>query len=90
MPPPSKLAVATSSLGRLVKEEASYYKEMEQQETRIKKLEAGSDEENAEYMLKQEVLHSSRATDCHVSNRHPETRSRGNQEGDTNSACQDQ
>ncbi|KAJ4347105.1 tubulin folding cofactor A [Didymosphaeria variabile] len=54
MPPPSKLAVATSSLARLVKEEASYYKEMEQQEARIKKLEAGSDEDNAEYLLKQE------------------------------------
>ncbi|KAF1979648.1 tubulin binding cofactor A [Bimuria novae-zelandiae CBS 107.79] len=54
MPPPSKLAVATSSLVRLVKEEASYYKEMEQQQTRIKKLEAGSEDENAEYMLRQE------------------------------------
>ncbi|KAF2445391.1 tubulin binding cofactor A [Karstenula rhodostoma CBS 690.94] len=54
MPPPSKLAVATSSLVRLVKEEASYHKEMEQQHARIKKLEAGSDEENAEYMLRQE------------------------------------
>jgi tubulin-specific chaperone A len=58
MPPPSKLAVATSSLTRLVKEEASYHKEMEQQQARIKKLEAGSDEENAEYMLRQEVLRS--------------------------------
>lgn len=55
MPPPSKLAVATSSLVRLVKEEASYYKEMEQQEARIKKLEAGSDDENADYLLKQEA-----------------------------------
>ncbi|KAJ4303427.1 tubulin folding cofactor A [Kalmusia sp. IMI 367209] len=54
MPPPSKLAVATSSLARLVKEEASYYKEMEQQEARIKKLEAGSEDHNAEYILKQE------------------------------------
>jgi tubulin-specific chaperone A len=57
MPPPSKLAVATSSLIRLVKEEASYYKEMEQQEARIKKLELGSDDENAEYLLKQEVCY---------------------------------
>ncbi|KAK7184643.1 tubulin-specific chaperone Rbl2 [Paraphaeosphaeria sporulosa] len=54
MPPPSKLAVATSSLVRLVKEEASYHKEMEQQQARIKKLEAGSDDQNAEYMLRQE------------------------------------
>lgn len=58
MPPPSKLAVATSSLVRLVKEEASYHKEMEQQQARIKKLEAGSDEDNAEYILRQEVLQS--------------------------------
>lgn len=39
---------------RLVKEEASYHKEMAQQEARIKKLEAPSEDENAEYQLKQE------------------------------------
>jgi len=61
MPPPSKLAVATSSLLRLIKEEASYHKEMAQQEARIKKLEAGSEDENAEYLLKQEVRASSMA-----------------------------
>ena len=55
MAPPSKLTVATSSVLRLVKEEASYHKEMAQQEARIKKLEEGSAEENAEYQLKQEV-----------------------------------
>ena len=55
MAPPSKLAVATSSVLRLVKEEASYHKEMAQQEARIKKLEEGSAEENAEYRLKQEA-----------------------------------
>ena len=55
MAPPSKLTVATSSVLRLVKEEASYHKEMAQQEARIKKLEEGSTEENAEYQLKQEV-----------------------------------
>ena len=55
MAPPSKLAVATSSVLRLVKEEASYHKEMAQQEVRIKKLEEGSAEENAEYQLKQEA-----------------------------------
>jgi len=55
MAPPSKLTVAASSVLRLVKEEASYHKEMAQQEARIKKLEEGSAEENAEYLLKQEV-----------------------------------
>jgi tubulin-specific chaperone A len=59
MPAPSKLAIATSSVQRLVKEETSYRKEQAQQEERIKKLEGevGSDE-NAEYMLKQEVKSS--------------------------------
>ena len=55
MAPPSKLTVAASSVLRLVKEEASYHKEMAQQEARIKKLEEGSEDENAEYQLKQEV-----------------------------------
>jgi tubulin-specific chaperone A len=56
MPPPSKLAVATSSVLRLVKEEASYHKEVEQQEARIKKLETTeSSDSNAEYTLRQEV-----------------------------------
>lgn len=55
MAPPSKLGVATSALMRLVKEEASYHKEMEQQEARIKKLESNTEDENAEYQLKQEV-----------------------------------
>jgi hypothetical protein len=55
MAPPSKLAIATGVVQRLVKEEASYHKEMEQQEARIKKAEANPDEENAEYTLRQEV-----------------------------------
>lgn len=55
MAPPSKLAVATSSVQRLVKEEASYHNEMKQQEARIEKLEQDKSDENAEYMLKQEV-----------------------------------
>lgn len=55
MAPPSKLAVATSSVVRLVKEEASYHKELEQQQARIKKLEGSTGDENAEYQLKQEV-----------------------------------
>ncbi|KAF2012001.1 tubulin binding cofactor A [Aaosphaeria arxii CBS 175.79] len=54
MAPPSKLAVATSSVIRLVKEEASYHKELEQQEARIKKLEANPAEDNSEYQIKQE------------------------------------
>jgi tubulin-specific chaperone A len=55
MPAPSKLAIATSSLQRLVKEEASYHKELAGHETRIAKLEADKSDENADYMLKQEV-----------------------------------
>ncbi|KAF2000600.1 tubulin binding cofactor A [Amniculicola lignicola CBS 123094] len=54
MAPPSKLAVSTSVVLRLVKEEASYHKELTQQEARIAKLEAGSEGENAEFQLKQE------------------------------------
>jgi len=54
MAPPSKLAIATSSVQRLVKEEASYHKEILQQESRIKKLEQPSEDENAEFQLKQE------------------------------------
>jgi len=49
---PSKLAIATSSVNRLVKEEASYHKEVEQQEARIVKLEQANGDE---YELKQEV-----------------------------------
>lgn len=57
MPAPSPLSIATSSLNRLVKEESSYHKELEQQQARIAKLEGGEgqDDENAEYTLKQEV-----------------------------------
>lgn len=55
MAPPSPLAIATSVLKRLVKEEASYHKELEQQQTRVAKVEQDSSDENAEYVLKQEV-----------------------------------
>ena len=58
MPPPSRLLIATSSLNRLVKEERSYHKELEQQEASITKLEQqgpGDEDENAEYILKQQV-----------------------------------
>ena len=55
MPPPSKIAIATGSVLRLVKEEASYHKEIAQQEERIRKLEASEGDNNKEYTLKQEV-----------------------------------
>ncbi|KAM0714337.1 hypothetical protein Q7P37_010124 [Cladosporium fusiforme] len=55
MPAPSQLAIATSALTRLVKEESSYHQELEQQSARIAKLEdgEGADDENAEYILRQ-------------------------------------
>ena len=56
MAPPSKLAIATGVVLRLVKEEASYHKEIEQQEARIKKAETSEGDENAEYTLRQEVF----------------------------------
>jgi tubulin-specific chaperone A len=60
MGPPSRLAIATQSLNRLVKEEKSYHKELEQQEARIAKLQqGGSGDENAEFTLKQEVCEQS-------------------------------
>jgi hypothetical protein len=60
MPPPSQLSIATSSVQRLVKEEASYHKELEKQQARLQSLEANPDgDENAEYQLKQEVLRPS-------------------------------
>jgi tubulin-specific chaperone A len=55
MPAPSKLAIATSSLRRLVKEEASYHNELAEHATRLAKLEADTSDENAEYMVKQEA-----------------------------------
>jgi hypothetical protein len=61
MPPPSQLAIATSSVNRLLKEEASYHKELEQEEANIetlkKKIDSGAsdNDENAPYILKQQV-----------------------------------
>ncbi len=55
MPPPSQLSIATSSVLRLVKEEVSYHKELQQQEARIQKLQNETGDENAEFQLKQEV-----------------------------------
>ncbi|KAL1982362.1 hypothetical protein VTN96DRAFT_1393 [Rasamsonia emersonii] len=60
MPPSNPLAIATSSLVRLVNEEASYHRELEQQTSRLKKMEeeqnAGLPDEdgNREFLLKQE------------------------------------
>ncbi|KAI8650246.1 Tubulin-specific chaperone A [Fusarium sp. Ph1] len=54
------LAIATSSVNRLLKEEASYHKEVEQEEAPIKalkeKIESGQGDEdgNGTYMLKQQ------------------------------------
>lgn len=56
MPPPSSLSIASSSVHRLVKEEASYHKELAGQEARIAKLQSStSEDENADFQLKQEV-----------------------------------
>ncbi|CRG90483.1 hypothetical protein PISL3812_07527 [Talaromyces islandicus] len=58
MAPTAPLAIATSSVQRLVKEEASYHRELEEQAKRIAKLEseagAENDEGNREFLLKQE------------------------------------
>ena len=53
MAPPSQLSIATSSLLRLIKEEASYHKELQEQLARIESLD--KEDENADYILKQEV-----------------------------------
>lgn len=58
MPPTAPLAIATSSVQRLVKEEASYHRELEEQKKRVAKLESetGADDDgNREFLLKQEV-----------------------------------
>lgn len=56
MPAPSRLQIATSSLERLLKEESSYHKELEQGKARVHRLEGEkSTDDNAEYMIRQEV-----------------------------------
>lgn len=63
MAPPSSLIIAAQAVNRLVKEESYYHKEQENQDKRIAKLEddiaANSPDldDNAEYILKQEVGH---------------------------------
>ncbi|KAM0424675.1 hypothetical protein ACHAPT_009983 [Fusarium lateritium] len=60
MAPPTPLAIATSSVNRLLKEEASYHKEVEQEEASIKalaeKIQSGEGDEdgNGAFMLKQQ------------------------------------
>lgn len=66
MPAPSPLSIATSSVQRLVKEETYYHKDLASQQVRIEKLEKDIKEhsadldENADYVLKQEVSHHQR------------------------------
>jgi tubulin-specific chaperone A len=61
MPPPSPLVIATGAVNRLLKEEASYHKELEEQEAQVKaqeeKVKSGQEDEegNATYILKQQV-----------------------------------
>jgi tubulin-specific chaperone A len=61
MAPPSPLAIATQAVKRLVKEETYYHKELAGQEARVQKLEgdiknkSADLDQNAEFMLKQEV-----------------------------------
>jgi Tubulin binding cofactor A len=56
MPAPSKLVVATNSVKRLVSEEASYHRELQEQKKRVGLLQQNPDGgENAEYIVKQEV-----------------------------------
>ncbi|RKF60627.1 tubulin-specific chaperone Rbl2 [Erysiphe neolycopersici] len=55
MKSPSKLAIYSGSLQRLMKEEASYHEELERQEKRLQKLtNEDSNDENKEWMIKQQ------------------------------------
>lgn len=64
MPAPSQLSIATSSVRRLLKEEASYHKELAAEEKKLQELEqqassgegaANDDDGNQEFLLKQHV-----------------------------------
>lgn len=64
MAPPSQLSIATSSVLRLLKEEASYRTELEGQKKRLQTLETEShdDEEgNRAWNIGQEVLTSTKS-----------------------------
>lgn len=60
MAPRSPLEINTASLQRLVKEEASYHRELQQQTERLQKIESSNgpndDDGNREYLLRQEVM----------------------------------
>lgn len=58
MAPRSQLEITTQSVLRLVKEEASYHKELKEQADRVQRLETqeNTDDENKEYTLRQEVM----------------------------------
>jgi tubulin-specific chaperone A len=53
MPAPSALAIKTSAVVRLIKEEAQYHKELVADEQRLQKMEASGNED--EYAIKQQV-----------------------------------
>lgn len=53
MPPPSALAIKTSSVVRLIKEESSYHKELASAKKGLEKMLAG--EAPDEYELRQQV-----------------------------------
>jgi tubulin-specific chaperone A len=57
MPAPSPLSIATSSVSRLIREEASYHAELAKQEERLRKAleDPDTDGDNVEFTLKQEV-----------------------------------
>lgn len=56
MAPPSALTIATSSLERLIKEEASYHRELQEQEQRLQRLRTETNpDENQNWNIKQEV-----------------------------------
>lgn len=60
MGPPSPLAISSSSVQRLLKEEATYHAELAQQEAKVRMLEekeaqgGSEDDGNAEFVLKQQ------------------------------------
>ena len=87
MPAPSQLSIATSAVGRLVKEEASYHKEIIQQEGRIAKLEQNNGDE---YELRQEVCSSKASSVEALTHCETETSSGRNTQGLSISASADQ
>ncbi|KAJ5815210.1 hypothetical protein N7474_006987 [Penicillium riverlandense] len=68
MAPRSQLEIHTASVLRLVKEEASYHRELKDQAERVQKLEAqtGGDDENREYTLKQEIEEGKKGSESNV------------------------